>query len=157
MEKIHNHMGTNKDWYGIMRILSVEYICDGKVIDRQENIPNMLHFLGEAFLLNALFRGGNSSNSYIPTSYYLGLDSRPVLNVNDTMANVLNEPFVNGYTRQAVSSTTGFSLNVSKGVNQMSSQIVTFSAVGGNWGPVLNVFLSDKPNNTGTLISSAVL
>jgi hypothetical protein len=150
-------MGSNKEWHGLMEILSVEHIRDGKVLYREENIKNTLHFLGEAFLLQALFMGGYSPSIYIPDQYYLGLDARGTIAVADTMASVFNEPFVNGYTRQPVSSTNGFSLDVVSGVHRATSQIVSFSAAGGSWGPVSNIFLSDKPNNTGVLISSAQL
>lgn len=147
----------NKAWSGIMQVLWIEHVRDGKVIQREEKILNVLHFLGEAFALNALFRGGNNPSFYIPDQYYLGLDARSTLAVADTMANVLNEPFINGYARQAVSSSDGFTLDIVGGVHRATSAIVSFSASGGGWGPVTNIFLSDKPNNTGTLISSAKL
>jgi hypothetical protein len=150
-------METKKPWPGIMTILSLEQVRDGCVIYREENVLNTLHFLGEQFLLNALFLGGNAPNTYIPNNYYLGLDNRTILAIGDTMESLQNEPFINGYSRQPVNSTTGFSMTVSGGVHQVSSQIVTFSAVGGSWGPCSNIFLSDKPNTTGVLISSAKL
>lgn len=140
-----------------MKVLSLDVVRDGRVIHHEENIHNTLHYLGEEFLLNALFLGGNAPNTYIPNYYYIGLDNRTTIAVADTMEDLQNEPFINGYSRQAVSSLTGFSMTVSGGVHQVSSQIVTFSAVGGSWGPVSNIFLSDKPNTTGVLISSAKL
>jgi hypothetical protein len=150
-------MEPKKEWHGLMEILSVEHLRDGKVIYHEENIKNTLHYLGEAFLLQALFMGGYSPNTFIPDNYYLGLDSRAIIAVSDTMTEVFAEPFVNGYSRQPVSSSNGFTLDVIAGVHRATSQIVSFPAVGGNWGPVSNIFLSDKPNNTGVLISSAKL
>ena len=150
-------MQKKKDWPGLMQILWIEHIRDGKIIHREEHILNTLHFLGESFLLSALFLGGNAPNSLIPDQYYLGLDARATIAADDTMDDVLNEPFINGYARQPVSSTTGFTIDVVGGVHRVSSQIVTFSAAGGAWGPMKNIFLSDKQNNSGVLISSAVL
>lgn len=150
-------METNKDWPGIMQVLWIEQIRNGKVIYREEKVLNMLHFLGDEYLLQALFLGGNSPNLYIPDQYYLGLDSRSIIAVDDVMADVLNEPFINGYTRQPVSSTNGFVIEIVGGVHRATAAIVGFSAIGGSWGPVSNIFLSDKPNNTGVLISSAKL
>lgn len=145
-----------KDWFGIMQILWVEHVREGEVIHREEKILNTLHYLGENFLLLSLFKGGNAPNVFIPDQYYLGLDSRSTIAVADTSSN-LTESFVNGYMRQPCSSTTGFTIEVVNGVHRASSQIVTFSASGGGWGPVKNIFLSDKQNTTGILISSAKL
>ena len=150
-------MEHKKDWHGLMEILWLEHIRDGKVLYREDNIRNTLHFLGEGFLLSALFMSGYSPNTLIPDQYYLGLDARATVAVSDTMIDVFNEPFVNGYTRQPVSSTNGFSLDVVGGVHRATSQIVSFSAAGGGWGPMANIFLSNKANNTGILISSAKL
>ncbi len=150
-------MGNKKDWHGLMRVLWFEHVRDGKIIYREEDILNVLHTQGSAFVLKAMFMGGNSPNAFIPSNYYLGLDSRATIAVSDTMENVQAEPFVNGYIRQPVSSLTGFSLSVVGGIYQAASQIVTFSATGGSWGPVVNIFLSDKLNTAGTLISSAKL
>ncbi len=150
-------MGNKNDWHGLMQILWVEHVRDGKVIHREENKLNTLHFLGENFVLSALFLGGNNPNTFVPDQYYLGLDARAAIDKADTMEDVLNEPFVNGYARQPVSSVTGFSIDVVNGVHRAVSEIVTFSAAGGAWGPMKNIFLSDKQNTTGVLISSAPL
>lgn len=146
-----------KDWPGLMQILWVEHVRDGEVLYREENILNKLHFLGEEFLLKALFAGGNTPNTFIPDQYYIGLDARPTISVDDTMEDLVGEPFVNGYTRQPCSSLNGFTIDVVGGVHRATSQIVTFTASGGGWGPMLNIFLSDKQNTTGVLISSALL
>lgn len=154
---VDSHMVNKKDWPGIMQILSLEHVRNGKVIYREENILNTLHFQGESFLLSALFLGGNTPNSFIPDQYYLGLDARGTIAVADTMENVYLEPFINGYARQPASSSTGFTLDVVGGIHRATSHIVSFSAAGGSWGPMKNIFLSNQPNNTGVLISSAVL
>jgi len=141
-----------KDWPGIMTVLWLEHVRDGKVIYREEMKRNVLHYLGENFVLGCLFTGGT-----VPSTYYLGLDARTTINSSDTMDDLVNEPFINGYVRQAVSNGSGFSISVVNGVHRASSSIVTFSASGGNWGPVTNIFLATTPNTSGVLISSAVL
>ncbi len=116
----------------------------------------MLHILGEQFFLNALFQGG-PTNLYIPAFYYLGLDNRPTLFAADTMSGLVGEPSANGYLRQPVSSTTDFTVELVNGVYRASSANVTFRALGGSWGPVQNIFITDRVDLTGTLIASANL
>ena len=144
-------------WHGLMRILEITWIRDGQIIFYDTDLPNTLHFLGEQFCLAALFTGGNTPNSVIPNNYYMGLDARATIDPSDTMQTLLNEPVGNGYTRQILSSTTGFTIDISQGVHRAVGNIITFSASGVGWGPVLNIFLTDKPDNSGTLISSAPL
>lgn len=150
---------TQNNWPGIMTALWIEHVRNGTVIYREENVRNTLHSLGEEFVLKALFQGGNSPNTYIPHLYYLGLDNRPVITAGDTMSSVEAEPFVNGYSRANMSSsgTQGFTIDVVNGYHRAVSNILSFTASGGGWGPCKNIFLSNAPNSDGTLISSAPL
>jgi len=145
------------NWHGLMRILEISWLRDGKIIYYDTDIANTLHFLGEQFCLAAIFTGGKNPNTVVPNNYYMGLDNRATINVQDTIQSLLNEPVGNGYSRQLLSSTTGFVIDVSQGVHRAVGNIITFSASGVGWGPVQNVFLTEKPDNTGTLISSAPL
>ena len=151
------YRGMSDKWHGLMRILEITWIRGGKIIYYDTDLANTLHFLGEAFCLSALFTGGTSPNTVIPASYYMGLDARPTINVNDTMQSLLNEPVGNGYARQLLSSTTGFTIDVGGGYHRAVGNVITFSASGVGWGPVNNIFLTDKGDNTGTLIASAPL
>lgn len=145
---------SNLNWNGIMRIVEIEHLDrHGNVLHRASDIGNLFHKSGEQFLLNSLFIGGPSS-PYIPTYYFLGLDNRSTLDVADTMSTIVGEPSVNGYARQPVSSTTGFTLDDSSGNYRANTSIVTFRATGGSWGPVQNIFLTDKNDLTGYLIAS---
>jgi hypothetical protein len=56
-----------------------------------------------------------------------------------------------------VSGSGGFTLGVASGVYLAQGPVVSFSATGGSWGPVKNLFLTTKSDNTGILIASAAL
>jgi hypothetical protein len=148
-----------KNWHGIMKIDEiVQTDHDGKILFKEENIYNILHSQGEERILSAVFVGGPSSNSFIPSNYYLGMDNRTTITANQTLANLSGEPAGNGYSRQPCSSTTGFSIVAVGDVYQARSNIVIFAAITGSWGPVANLFLTDSSSGTsGNLYSTAVL
>lgn len=142
-----------------MTILEVRHIRDGEVIWEERNLKNTLHLEGEQFILSALFR--TITGVSVPSFYYLGLDNRTSLLLSDNMATLSTEPTGNGYSRQPISSSTGFALeNYSSGGYdhwKAKSQIVAFTASGSQWGPVSNVFLTDRVDDSGFLISTAAL
>jgi hypothetical protein len=142
-----------------MRVLSLEQRnSSGDLIWANSNIGNLLHGDGEKFLLNVLFTGSNIYNTFIPNYYYLGLDNRSSLSIDDTMAAIVGEPTVHAYARQPISSSGGFSVVQNGDSNyQATSPVVTFRATGGTWGPVANIFLTDKSDLSGSLIASANL
>lgn len=147
---------TKKDWHGILRLDEFVIKRDDKVVFSTGNIYNMLHTQGEAQLLSALFLGGPTSNTYIPSVYYLGLDARTVLNISDTLSNLVAEPTSGGYSRQPVSSTTGFTI-VTEGTTVLAkSGVLAFSATGSNWGPITNMFLTNVASGTGGILYSTV-
>lgn len=135
-----------------MTVLEFQVIRDGEIVYEERDIPNTLHFLGEEFCLKCLFAG-----EPIPTSYYVGLDNRSDILASQNIESLDGEPIGNGYLRQAVSSLTGFNIEVNNSIHRAVSGIVTFSASGSGWGPVRNVFLSNASNSSGYLISSAKL
>lgn len=142
-------------------LIGIDYIqhlsCEHKILWEQKNILNMLHNDGEEFVLRSIFLGGKTNNAYIPNYYYFGLDNRVSLAASDIMTSLVSEPTTSGYTRVAVASTSNFTLGTNETNTQISSPIVTFRAVGGSWGPVKNLFLTDASDNTGYLISSVAL
>jgi hypothetical protein len=144
-----------------IRIIEIQHLSkNGEVLWEQKNLKNILHTEGEEFLLSAAFIGGKTSNTYIPTSYYFGLDNRATLAAADTMATVASngEPSTNGYARSSVSSLSQFTISTNiSGYNTATSPIVGFTASGGSWGPVRNLFLTDKSDNSGYLIASVAL
>jgi hypothetical protein len=140
-----------KDWHGLLTILEISHIRDGKVIWQDKNLRNLFHTTGEEFMLKALFEG-----LALPAAYYLGLDNRSAIDVADTMTDLVDEPSVNGYLRQSVDY-DGFTVSLNSGVNRALSPIVTFMASGGSWGPVRNLFLTNESDDSGYLIASVPL
>jgi hypothetical protein len=145
----------NKNWHGIMKLLEVSKLdCFGNIVYQQKNILNMLHNTGEQYIINSAFISSKADN------FYFGLDARATIAAEDTMVTITNngnEPTINGYSRVMVSGSGGFTLGVASGVYLAQGPVVSFSATGGSWGPVKNLFLTTKSDNTGILIASAAL
>jgi hypothetical protein len=139
----------------LLTIQEVKHIRENKVIWQAENLKNVLHKQGEEFMLSALFKTTLAS---VPSFYYLGLDNRSLLQLTDQISSSLSgEPTSNGYTRQPVSSASGFLLEEVSGIYRATSLVVSFSATGGSWGPVQNIFITDRIDNLGYLIATAPL
>lgn len=147
-----------KDWHGIMKVLEVKHWRNGKVIWETNNLYNMLHDLGEQFFLQALFA---NDGTVLPSAYYLGLDARSSIDATDTIDDLVDEPTINGYLRQQLSVENGWSIEqVTSGgftAYRAIGNIITFSAVGGDWGPVENLFLTNASDDSGVLIASTSL
>lgn len=155
------------NWSGLMIVEEFKHIRNGEVIYEEYEIKNQLHLEGQQLILGAMFSGGPTANPFIPDLYYFGLDNRSIVAVDDTLATIGSlEPRQNGYARQPVSSTSGFTIefNNDRAAYQATGQIVTFRGTGGSpnavvWGPVQNLFLTDRPigADIGTLIATATL
>jgi len=143
-----------KSWSGVLKIIEIEHIRDSKVIWNQKDIYNQIHSKGEELLLNCCF---NNDGSYPPAEYYFGLDNRPTIARGDLLSNLLDEPIGGGYIRQSRSSSSGFTVELVNGTYRASSAIITFSASGGSWGPVKNIFLTTTSGSSGVLVSSSAL
>lgn len=145
------------NWHGILRILEIQHLnSNGEVLWQQKDVYNTLHQDGEEFLLRAAFTGGQNS-TVIPEEYYLGLDNRQSIAASNTMDDLIGEPTGYGYERQSVKSSGEFAINFQNDHFVATSPIVAFRATTGNWGPASNVFITDKSDNTGYLIATAVL
>lgn len=145
-------------WHGILKIVELEHRDKtGKLLTRMENIPNLLHREGEGFILRTAF-AGRVPNYTIPDYYYLGLDNRALVVSTDLMAGLVGEPSaLTGYLRQSINTAGAFSVAIDTDHYIANGPVVAFRASGGNWGPVRNLFLTDRDDNSGTLISTAVL
>jgi len=142
------------NWRGILKIIDIEHVRASKVLWAQKNIWNQLHLKGEEFLLNCCF---NNNGNYPPSEYYFGLDSRSSISQSDTIEDLEGEPTENGYTRQPRSSNGGFIVEPFNGNYRASSNIMTFTAAGGGWGPVKNIFIATSSDGSGVLLSTAAL
>ena len=138
-----------------MRILELKHYRNNELISVTYDLPNMLHQGGEEFILSVAFSTANGFS--IPAAYYLGLDNRNTIQLTDTMASLQNEPTGNGYLRQPVSSASGFGIELVNSAYRATSVVVAFTASTGSFGPIQNLFLTDKLDNTGTLIATAPL
>lgn len=142
-------------WPHLMRIVSLKHTNkNGEIIEETYNLSNMLHVAGENFILSCCFR---TDVATVPLTYYLGLDNRTLIQSNDVMSSLIGEPSGYGYSRQPVSSASGFTVtNYLEGVD-VKSPVVSFSAVSGSYGPVRNLFLTTRLDNAGVLIATAAL
>lgn len=144
-------------WNGIMKAVEVNHFGrDGTLLHREENRTNIMHTLGEEFILKVLFQG-----QAIPANYYLGLDFRSVLEKSQTISDVFGwEPSSNAYSRNPIPS-GNFTITTTSGsvIRQANSPALLFRASGGSWGPVRNIFMSTNLGygNNSVLISSVPL
>mgnify|MGYP000364867898 FL=1 len=145
-------------WSGLVKVLHIQHLSkNGDILWEDYNLKNIFHTEGEAFVLNSVFSGGNNPNTFIPNNYYFGLDGRISPNAGDSMADILGEPVTNGYFRQTISSEGQFSVSEVEGVNQANGPIIQFSASGGSWGPVRQLFFTNATGLSGDLIATVAL
>jgi hypothetical protein len=152
-----------KNWHGLVKILEIQHIRDGKVIWEDKNIYNTLHIGGEAYILTCAF---SNDRSIPPTNYYFGLDNRAEISVDDLITDLVDEPVGGGYLRQPISpiaaspaigepAISEFSIEDVNDIYRATSKIITFYATTSTgWGPVKNLFLATTVNNSGILIAS---
>lgn len=141
-------------WNGLMKILEINHISNKKeVLFSQNNIKNTLHSSGEEFILKILFDDLQKNEEY-----HIGLDNRSSLNYSDSLTTAyILEPNSNSYERQTCS-IDEFSISTATGGHlQSNSPLISFKAIGGEWGPVKNIFIATSLGNSGYLISSASL
>lgn len=138
----------------LLRVDWIKHIRDGEILWEEKNLDNILHERGEEFMLRALFTGGNNPNSLIPDEYFFGLDNRTTPAADDDFINILGEPSGLGYARQTVSSLGEITVAEVNGALRAITSIISFKAVNGTWGPVKNLFLTDRGDNNGYLIAS---
>jgi len=146
-------MKHKNNWNGILIVDEIIIQRNNKIIYKENNVQNIFHASGQYFFLEILFK--NFKN---PTTYYLGLDNRNSLTLNNTLLSLEEEPVGKGYARQGVS-LNNFSVSVGQNGNyKASGPTVTFNATTDTWGPVQNIFLTNVSSGTdGYLISSARL
>lgn len=146
----------NPEWKGILKIVEIKHTRGDHVVWQSNNLYNMIHTGGEEMILKTLFY---NDGTMPPSYYYLGLDNRVTIAYSDTMSSLIDEPSGSGYTRQQLSSSTassGWLVSSGTSLHKAVSNIVSFQATS-SYGPVGNLFLTDKSDNTGYLISSVAL
>jgi len=145
-----------KNWQGIMKISEFCHLDkNGKIVYKEENILNLIHLAGEELILKILFAG-----EPVPSNYYIGLDSRSSLDSSLGIGSVFGyEPNQNSYERQKVPSDSFSIIINTNSRRQANSPTLLFKAIGGQWGPVQNIFLTTALGygTNSVLISSAKL
>jgi len=141
-------MGKHSWFEGVWDIKYVRK--DGEILWREEK-RNALADVGELAVLESFFRG---NATYTPTQFYVRLCNDALVST-DTLSSILNEPSGNGYSGQLLErSSVGFPLMaLSEGDYRTTSKEITFTASGGDIGPVNTVFLATTNDTAGILIS----
>jgi len=131
-------------------IWKIQHVRDGKVIWEDEG-PNTLAQEGEESVLESFFRSGTA---YDPTEFYVRLCNDSLV-TTDVLSAILNEPSGNGYTPQVIErSTVGFpTKELDSGAWRIVSKVLSFTASGGQIGPVITAYLATSSDNTGKLIA----
>jgi len=133
-----------------------QHIRNGKIIFEFKDRKNILVDEGEKVMLDVLFRKKDSL--YFPGDYfYIGLYKGTIVE-GTTLATVPKEPSaLYGYSRLAVErSEVGFP-TIEKDVDgdwRVASKEVTWTASGGDIGPINGAFLCTSSDNTGALIGA---
>jgi len=146
-------MSNKNNWNGILIIDEFIVRRNNKIIYKENNIKNIFHANGQFYFLKILFQHLNA-----PINYYLGLDNRSVLTLEDTLSSLEGEPIGKGYIRQNISA-INFQINQNQNGNyRVVGPTVTFNATTDSWGPVKNIFLTNASSGSeGYLVSSARL
>jgi len=128
----------------------IKLIRNGQVIWEDVG-KNALADQGEEAILESFFRG---DATYTPTQFYVRL-CNDTLTETDVLSSVLNEPSGNGYSAQLLErSTTGFpTKELHDGDYRIVSKELTFTASGGQIGPVITAYLATTSDNSGILLA----
>ena len=124
----------------IKTIWMVRHFRKGKLI-WESRIENSLANEGAEMVLEEFYR---QNEGCAPTNFYVRLCNDTLL-ISDTLTTIQNEPSGNGYSPQTVeASIVGFpTKDIDPDGNwRLTSKTVTFTASGGNIGPITTAFLA---------------
>jgi hypothetical protein len=133
-----------------------QHIRNGKIIFEFKNRPNILTDQGEKAMVDVFFRKQDAVY-FAADLFYIGL-YKGTITEGTTLATLPNEPaLLYGYSRLPIArSTTGFpTLEQDVDGNwRVISQEITYTAVGGDIGPVNGAFLATSSDDFGVLIGA---
>lgn len=144
------------------------YGREGTLKWKEENLHNIWHNEGELYMLYPFAKTYSGYGAPVDT-LYIGLDARETLAETDTLASLTGEPSGSGYARVAKDATLdGTSGNswwvaeVDGAAYQAKTSTTTFTANGGDWAAVKNIFLCTHATATTSaqdqrLLSSVAL
>jgi len=133
---------------------TVNHMRDGQVLWNVTDKKNRLVDQGERAIVDSFYRD-KASNYFGMTNFYVGMYNGSI-SESTVLSTLPNEPTsgVYGYTRQVLlRSDVGFpTLEKHEDDWRVVSVDITFTASGGDLGPVNGAFLGTSSDNTGTLI-----
>ena len=131
-------------------IWHVKCIRDGKEVWNFSK-RNGLADEGEESMLEIVFR---KTAAYTPNQFYIRLCNDNLIET-DTLSMIQNEMSGNGYAAQIVeTSSVGFpTKDTYQGDYRLTSKEVTFTASGGDIGPIITAYLATTSDNTGKLFA----
>lgn len=136
-----------------------QHIRNGEIIFEFTDRKNILVDEGEKAMVDTFFRK-NASLYFTADYFYIGLYKGTVVE-GTILSTIPNEPAVAyGYSRLAVErSPVGFPTieKDTEGNWRVISKEVTYTASGGDIGPVNGAFLCTSSNNTGALIGAVAM
>ncbi len=137
-----------RKWNGFIWRARCTDLKTGAILWEQERHNDLLDE-GERSIVMSYFRAEE-----VPSQFYarLAYDS---ISLKDTLADIQREPVGNGYAPQLLErSSAGWpTIQRVNGLWQITSKEITFTASGGDIGPVNVMFLATTSDNTGKLIS----
>jgi len=135
-------------------IWTIQCTRNGKVIWEDEG-NNSLVQQGEEQILETYFR---AVSAYTPSEFYVRLCNQ-TLTSTSTLMSITSEPSGNGYAAALLErSAVGFpTKDIDSGIYRLTSKAMTFTASGGQIGPVTTAFLATTSGNAGSLIAFRTL
>jgi hypothetical protein len=152
----HWFLRSNYSGIGVREIGSMSFRCfdaSGKLLWEELDRKNNLADEGEYMFLDVVLRNGTA-----PSGFFLRLFNDTPTDT-DTLGSLTGEPTNNGYAAQTVErSTTGWpTLALDSGDYQATCSTETFTASGGQWGPVIYCVLATSSDSSGKLVSYVAL
>ena len=133
---------------------TVQHVRSGSVLWEVVDKKNRLVDVGERAIVDTFYRD-KAANYFGMTDFYVGMYNGSI-SESTVLATLPNEPTsgVYGYTRQVIErSDLGFpTLEKHEDDWRVVSKVITYTAEGGDLGPVNGAFLCTSSDNTGTLI-----
>jgi hypothetical protein len=140
----------SKNWNGLVTIEELVVRNEDKIIYETKDLKNILHAGGQELFLGCMFK-----NFSIPTTYYVGLDSRTNILADQDMNDISGEPNVSGYARQPLIKDTDFSFATTTNPVKIRSSTVVFSYSGFAYSAT-DMFLCTVATGTSGILISTV-
>jgi hypothetical protein len=137
----------------IEHIWIMRHIHNGEVIFEMEK-KNIIPDEGEKAFVDTFYRD-NGAVYFASPMFWVGLYQGNV-SESTTLTTIPNEPSGSGYSRQSIErSAVGWpTIEQHEGDWRVVSQTISFTATGGNIGPVSGAFLATSSDDSGVLMGA---